>query len=715
MLNVEVKGNLARLLATENLIVEHRPVETAMFNVKDRILTLPMWEKASANVYDMLVGHEVGHALYTPDRWGDDYGIPQSYLNVCEDARIEKLMKRKFPGLARNFYAGYKELADQDFFCIGEREMNSYALIDRINLYFKIGIHAGEVFTWNPEEKALVDMVAVAETFDEIVEAARKILEYTKEQEQQKMEMEANAQQGGGEPTQGGGDSTPDMGEGESQSSGDGTQSQGASDGDQSQNVGTGSNTGGAGNIGGLESETDKAFTENQKQLVDQYSRNKQLNYIELPNLSVKTLVIDNKTVMEDCKECFGQQTQKLFTEVDGDYLKFRGEAQREVNYLVKEFEMRKSADQYARASTAKTGILDTQKLHTYKWNEDVFKKINVVPDGKNHGLIFILDWSGSMGSILMDTAKQLLNLAWFCKKVQIPFDILAFTNDYWYHKSYDYDTQTRTKATEHQKKVVGQVEINSHFRLLNLVSSNGRNGKDLEAQLKNFWRLVVGNGGYCHYSSPPGYSLSGTPLHEAAISLTAVIPDFQKRNKVQKTNVIILTDGESASINYYTDRSYGGYGGRIGTNHVSDDCVLRDRKTGRVYPRFQNGGYYGHSDLITKVFLQNVRDRFPDVNLIGIRLVNGRGMNNTYSADECKTPYDEVQKQWKKTKCAELVSHLGYQSLFLMATDSLSATTQFDVAEDASEKEIGKAFTTALAKKGVNKKMLTSFATLIS
>ena len=82
MLNAEVKGNLARLLATENLIVEHRPVETAMFNIKDRVLTLPMWEKASANVYDMLVGHEVGHALYTPDKWGQDYGIPQSYLNV---------------------------------------------------------------------------------------------------------------------------------------------------------------------------------------------------------------------------------------------------------------------------------------------------------------------------------------------------------------------------------------------------------------------------------------------------------------------------------------------------------------------------------------------------------------------------------------------------------------------------------------------------------
>ena len=708
MLNTEVKGNLARLLATENLIVEHRHVETAMFNVKDRILTLPMWEKASANVYDMLVGHEVGHALYTPDKWGNDYGIPQSYLNVCEDARIEKLMKRKFPGLARNFYAGYKELADDDFFCIGDRSMDSYALIDRINLYFKIGVHAGEVFTWKPEEKVFVDALAAAETFEEVVDVARQILEYTKEQEQQSVDIQMDITNS----TQGGGDSTQDGGEGESQQvSGDGNQTQGSADVDQPDNSGEGGQSGG-GKTGGLESETDAAFNEAQKKLQDTSYHKKEINYVELPPLSVDTIVIPNKQVMEDCRITFGEQAQSLFTEVDKSYAKFRAESQREVNYLVKEFEMRKSADQYARASTAKTGILDTQKLHTYKWNEDVFKKINVVPDGKSHGLIFILDWSGSMGGILEDTAKQLLNLAWFCKKVQIPFDILAFTNEYWYAKSYDYHTHTRTKPVKHHKEVPGYVSMYDNFRLLNLVSSNGRNGKDLEAQLKNFWRLVKGETNYSGYSLPPGYGLSGTPLNESVIALTAIIPDFQKRTKVQKTNVVILTDGESQSINYLVENKY--RPNKCGTNHIDENCVLRDRKTGRIYPRFESG-YYGCSDKITKVFLKCVRDRHPDVNLIGIRLVNGRGLNSTYNYDECKIPYSDIQKQWQKTKSAELVDFLGYQSLYLMATDSLSANSEFEVEEDADTKQIGKAFTKSLAKKGVNKKMLTSFATLIS
>ena len=115
--NLEIKGQLAKLLATEDLIIENKKVETASFNVDTRVLTLPMWEKASNSVYDMLVSHEVGHALFTPNEdW--TVKVPHQFINVVEDARIEKLMKRKYAGLPKTFYRGYKELQDEDFFCI---------------------------------------------------------------------------------------------------------------------------------------------------------------------------------------------------------------------------------------------------------------------------------------------------------------------------------------------------------------------------------------------------------------------------------------------------------------------------------------------------------------------------------------------------------------------------------------------------------------------
>ena len=113
----EIKSQLAKLLATEDLVVEHKNVETACFNVHTRVLTLPMWDGATNQVYDMLVAHEVGHALYTPDRdWIKEYKISPQFVNVVEDVRIEKLMKRRYAGISKTFYRGYSELSDNDFF-----------------------------------------------------------------------------------------------------------------------------------------------------------------------------------------------------------------------------------------------------------------------------------------------------------------------------------------------------------------------------------------------------------------------------------------------------------------------------------------------------------------------------------------------------------------------------------------------------------------------
>ncbi len=137
----EIKSQLAKLLATEDLIVEHKQVETASFNVETRVLVLPLWEKASSEVYDMLVAHEVGHALFTPcEDWLDRYPeIPPSFVNVVEDARIEKLMKSKYAGLPKTFFNGYKELQGMDFFKLSDIDVNEMGIADRLNLYFKIG------------------------------------------------------------------------------------------------------------------------------------------------------------------------------------------------------------------------------------------------------------------------------------------------------------------------------------------------------------------------------------------------------------------------------------------------------------------------------------------------------------------------------------------------------------------------------------------------
>ena len=157
-------------------------VATAQFDVHKRVLTLPMWESASNTVYDLLVGHEVGHALFTPDE-DPPKGVPHSFINIVEDARIEKLMKRKYPGMSKTFYRGYKNMNDDDFFSIVDEDVSSMNLADRTNLYFKIGNFVDIEF--NEEEMNIVQMVRDCETFEEVGEAARVLYNYCKERNQE--------------------------------------------------------------------------------------------------------------------------------------------------------------------------------------------------------------------------------------------------------------------------------------------------------------------------------------------------------------------------------------------------------------------------------------------------------------------------------------------------------------------------------------------------
>ena len=184
----EIKSQLAKLLATEDLIVEHKQCETAEFNVGTRVLTLPLWDRASNTVYDMLVGHEVGHALFTPDRdWFKEVQMPPQFVNIVEDVRIEKLMKRKYAGLAKSFYHGYEELNDDDFFGINDEDLDSLNLADRVNLHFKIGNFVDIPFS--DAEKEIVKVVDSCETFDEVLNASKVLYDYCTKANQEATEQ----------------------------------------------------------------------------------------------------------------------------------------------------------------------------------------------------------------------------------------------------------------------------------------------------------------------------------------------------------------------------------------------------------------------------------------------------------------------------------------------------------------------------------------------
>ena len=715
MINQEIKGNLAKLLATENLIVEHRTVPTASFDTLRRVLTLPVWDKASATVYDMLVGHEVGHALYTPDiDWRESVrnNVPKDFVNVVEDARIEKLMKRKFPGLARSFYQGYEELNDQDFFEIQEIDLERLSFIDRINLHFKVGAFAMVPFA-NDIEQQFVARVGNAETFEEVLAICEDIVDYLKEQEKQQTPAPMPPQQQGEQGDTEEGEEENQQGELESEESNE--------DGDRADLDTPSYSDGAADTCDENESMTQRAFDENAEDLANQSEYANQTEYVELPELCMDNIIVDSKVLTPYITKQFTAAQQErmqhwgdVFEQVDNEYKTYKKSSLKEVNYLVKEFECKKSADAYARQATSRTGVLNTKMLHTYKYNEDLFKKVTVLPDGKNHGMIFVLDWSGSMGDVILDTVKQLLNLTWFCKKVQIPFEVYAFTNE-WHPVFTDPDYDTTEGLPNKSVKKAGTIDVNKHFTLLNVLSSR-TNAKQFEEQCINLFRCTYTFKYSCWYRVPAGLGLSGTPLNESIIALNTIIPKFKSDNKLQKVNCVILTDGEGCDLAYHYEYPYGANG--LGRRRCTGSATLRDRQLGRTYKEFSTwGGDYEQS--LTAILLQNLKDRNPDVNILGFRICSGSDFSRFYRYVSNGRSYmdlpENVMKNWRKFKSIEMDFVSGYDSFYAISATGMNAETEFNVSDDASVAEVRKAFRENLKKKTTNKKLLSSFASLVS
>ena len=228
---------------------------------------------------------------------------------------------------------------------------------------------------------------------------------------------------------------------------------------------------------------TDTALQDSLQNLIDENA--KEWVYLTLPKVDVDQCIVPFDKIQSDLNYHFyeGERADdetrlyhlKNVEYAENKYIQYKRDAQKSVNYLVKQFEMKKSADNYKRTAVAKTGVIDTNSLYKYKLTDDIFKKMTITPDGKNHGLIMYLDWSGSMNDVLLDTIKQLYNLIWFCKKAGIPFRVYAFqsgTGSYMndHHPGFE------------QKENV--LSCTSDFKLLELVSSR-QNARSLEKSMR--------------------------------------------------------------------------------------------------------------------------------------------------------------------------------------------------------------------------------------
>lgn len=618
---VEEKTLLAKLMATENIHVVHKSgARTARFNLKTRTLTCPVWKDMNGDLYDLLMGHEISHALHTPPQgWHDviEHG-PQkkafrSFLNIIEDARIERFLKEKFPGIRKPMMNGYKTLLERDFFGTSKIEdlNKDLYLIDKINIAAKLGSLIDIKF--KPEEQHFFDRTMTVHTWEEVAALALELFEYSKkeqeeandkrkeeyrqrmeqlrqeadEEEQEKQEewgdedSEESEFDEDGEGEEDSGDESEEGGSGESdedgESSGKNKRGQGDNkksneqDGDskdeddkkgesssEEQNDGkdkkdgsssNGVSKGGASDGNLPRSLTDESYRKKEEELVETGD----VNYVNVtvPKVNLKDVLVSCHTVNAGIEGIYQSYPQATRIALDL-YRKFKEKNNDYINLLVKEFEMKKAAKAFKRRKLSDTGEIDAKKLPFYKLSDDIFRKMMQVQAGKSHGLTLVLDKSGSMSNHIIAAMEQLLILAVFCRKVNIPFVGFTFTNTSGYARFHDFKrSDLKPFSVDNGDLRLSELDLRE---VINSTMNQTMFTKSIINQL--LISHILGHSTLtCSLTLPEQEKMGGTPLNEALIVLRDVVQLFKKKHRIDIVNTIIVHDGDASPIcDYYTD-----------------------------------------------------------------------------------------------------------------------------------------------------------------
>ena len=727
------KELLAKLLATENITVVQKNVETASFDVKNRVLTMPVWndELMNEDTEDHLTGHEVGHALYTPaDEWLDaatdaSNGL-RTFINVVEDARIERMIQVRYPGLRRSFIRSYNNMLDNGFFGKSKDAVNSYNLIDRLNVYFKCGTAADVEFA--KDEMPWISEIGAAETFAEVVDIANRLYDLAKEELEKEKEAaeealeninpsameygegeleddnmddeaeEADSMEDGNDGPTDGNEDSDYMGEDDREGLGE--------EEDEDETFGTGLPE-------EPSSKTDEMLNDSIKS--EYSSKNDDISIVGNLVLDMEypaDNIIPPSQILSHYNNQAGEETKLVGAAV---FKMFKTNNRSVINYMVKEFEMKKRAAEYSRTTLAKTGVIDPVKMNNYRYSDDIFRKMEVVPEGKNHGLLMYLDWSGSMCNDLLATVEQLMNIVMFCKQVQIPFRVFAFSDNYANNKEYKTDDGS------------GLLSIDPDCSLLELfsdkMSSNNFNKMCNALMGSAAWFMlrydrksynnkyfdVITAAGSRFWNIPVAMHLGGTPLQTSIIGAIPVYHKFKNDNRLDIVNTIFLTDGESHFTSFYTQEG------------IYTDFHNSGRKRITVVdPTTRKSIRVPKADMrsASTNFLLKMYREFTNSNVIGFRILpyNKRAFRNELYTYLDWLKMDEKYSQMKKDKFIT-IPNSGYSEFFGIAggKNLETANTTMQVADDAKKGAITNAFKKANGNRKTTRVMLNKFIDMVA
>lgn len=708
-------SSLPKLLAKENLTIRHGNYQTPWFDIKNRVLGLPLWKDMGKDVYDLFVGHEVGHALETPyEGWHDSpeklQGCPRSYINVIEDARIERKVKTRYPGLVGPFSRAYANLFEDNFFGTEDIDVSELRIIDKINLQAKVGSHIDIEFT--DEEQVFMDRAMRTEDFQEVLELVKDIVAYDKTQEEDKEEEETpdenkfdetdeTESEEESDPSQQGGDDQPDDQQEQNTPNSSGDEEDEEDNGQSDE--GSVSLGDGADGHNGV-SVTDEAFRKAEKSLLDTDEDGQQTLVVSDIHKEIrKKIVVDFKDLQAEraiSTEHAGEYILEDIAKATLEYPTYIKTTKRSVAVAVKEFEMRKAATQWAKATTAKTGVIDVNKLFSYKTNEDIFKQTTRLHDAKSHGMIMLIDYSGSMYESLPNVLDQLIHLVLFCKQVNIPFDVYAFTTQ---NRNIDYyDLKTQGLLFD------GDMDLDGIS--MPLLTSSSLKKSDFEASLKALHIRATAGSYVSRQIIGKSEDFGSTPLNQALIMSHHLIKEFKVKHAIEKMNLVVFSDGDANRMQAYQDQSLednkvASHGMWKGVNMMIDGKLVKSEAR----------------EGATAAILENINKRLA-TNCIGFFMAdNNRDFNfkvddicgNAWAEDERK----EAQKEYRKNKCVVRTNALGYNEFYLIkgGNNLETADDDFEVTSDHTRGQMATAFKKYSKSKKQNKVLMTTFGRCVA
>ena len=781
------KDNLARLMAGENLTVVHRKTPTAYFDLKNRLLCCPIFkEDISPELYDLFMGHEVGHALWTPYE-GVHSAVTKNktlkgYLNVIEDVRIERNIRNKYQGLRKSFFTAYNELMEMDFFGVKGKNLQELSLIDKINLITKCGSRINIKLT--KEEQFFLDWAMKCETWEEVEECATAIYEWSKENETRTEQDEQLVPQ----MFDIGDDEEDEDGEEEEQEGESWEESYEDSEEEEEDNLPEVPETTGSGQETEEEESEEEAEEEERKEtggvsnqgtpeqyddedgaresITEHNAHNNEEQFISETNVVrtqinlkekgfsdfVTDTLYDYKLVLEDWSEYYEQALKDSYYASRIDSTKKRGlhtfkklESKNKaiINHMAKEFEMRQTALNSRYAFTGKTGKLDMNRLAKYQIVDDVFKRVTYLPDGKNHGVNIMLDWSGSICNEVQDLLEQTFILTMFCRKVNIPHRVYLFsdniskkpvevdsTTQYWRDRS-GYLVEifsNEMNSKEYKEMFLNMSVLYNHYMTDNI--RYGRGGK-FAKKLEGWNNWFEG----CEFIDPDQYgwidmptdvyptskySLGGTPLDTTLVAMRGLLPKFNKAYGIEKSILTVITDGfsHSADILNLNDEERAEQREQMGDGDswdFSQERDIIDPINGRVYPYEVKERRYYRNDFKKTQNLLDWVSKTTGVTVTGYFVCGRKGdmVNLLQSCGEIEYTYDDgsVQTMWTKArKEGVVIKTHGYNKLFLTSASNLGT----EGTDSLDDELIGAKKSTILSKfkKNQNAKTTSRFLT---